>query len=179
MKILKWIGIIILITVAAVLIMASMKPDVFRVERTANIPAAPEKIFPYLNDLKKSQSWSPWEDLDPDMKRTFSGPQSGKGAAYAWAGDKNIGEGSMEITESLPSSKVVSRLDFTKPFEAHNIVTYTLTPKGNTTDVTWTMEGPNTFLGKVISVVMNCDKMVGKQFETGLANLRTVVQAEG
>lgn len=178
MKILKFIGIILVVGIVTVLGLALMKPDYFRVERTATIQASASEIFPYLNNQKKSMEWSPWEKMDPDMERTFSGPESGVGASYAWKGDKNIGEGSMTITESIPDSKVVSTLEFIKPMAGLNTVEFTLHPHDNATDVTWSMHGPQPFIGKVMSVFMNCDKMIGQQFETGLQNLKNTVEAE-
>ena len=121
--------IVVVVAVAGVLIFAATKPDVFRVTRSAAIKAPPERIQAQLSDFRGWQAWSPWEKLDPAMKRRFGGAQKGKGATYAWEGNGNVGQGSMEITESTPQ-KVAMDLDFVKPFEAHNKVTFTLAPKG-------------------------------------------------
>ncbi len=170
----KIIAIAIVVLIAAFLIYAATKPDTFRVQRAASIKAPPEKIFALINDFHSWGSWSPYEKKDPAMKRTHSGAANGKGAVYAWDGNKEIGKGSMEITESSPPSRVAIKLDFVKPFEAHNIVELTLEPKGDSTNVTWAMHGPNTYFAKVMSIFFSMDRMVGKDFETGLANLKTV-----
>ena len=173
---LKTIIIAIVILIAALLVYAATKPDTFRVERTASIKAPPEKIFPYLNDLRKGEAWSPYEKKDPAMKRTFSGAASGKGSVYEFDGNKEIGKGRLEIIETVPPSKVVITLDMFKPFEGHNIVEYTLEPKGDATIVTWAMHGDMSYISKVMSIFINIDSMIGKDFETGLANLKTVVE---
>ncbi len=173
---LKIIGIVIAALIVGILIFAATKPDTFRVQRSASIKAPPEKVFALINDFKAWVAWSPWEKKDPAMKRTFGAVTIGKGAHYAWDGDKNIGQGSMEITESVSSSKIVLKLDFLKPFEAHNIVEFTLAAQGDTTNVTWAMHGPANFMSKLIQVFMSMDSMVGKDFETGLANLKTAAE---
>ena len=172
----KIIGIVIAVLIAGVLIFAATKPDTFRVERSAVIKAPPEKVFAILNDFQKWGAWSPWEKKDPAMKRTFGATTSGKGAKYAWEGNKDVGKGSMEIAESSPSSKLTIKLDFIEPFEGHNIVEFTLEPKGDSTNVTWTMHGPMPFISKVISVFCSMDSMIGKDFEAGLANLKTAAE---
>jgi len=173
---LKKIVIVVVVLIAALLAFAATQPDTFRVQRATNIKAPPEKIFALINDLHRWDSWSPWEKMDPAMKRTFSGAASGKGAVYAWEGNSKVGEGRMEITESSPPSKVTIKLDFLKPFEAHNIAEYTLEAKGDSTNITWAMYGPSPFISKVIQVFFSMDSMVGKDFETGLANLKTVAE---
>jgi uncharacterized protein YndB with AHSA1/START domain len=173
---LKTIAIIIAVLIAGVLIFAATKPDTFRVERSASIKAPPEKIFAILNDFKQWGAWSPWEKKDPAMKRNFGAITAGKGATYGWEGNKEVGTGSMAITESVPSTKLAINLDFLKPFEAHNFAEFTLTPQGDTTQVTWAMHGPANFMTKVIHVFMNMDKMVGPDFEAGLANLKAAAE---
>ena len=173
---LKTILIIVVVLIAGVLIFAATKPDTFRVQRSASIKAPPEKIFPLINDFKRWDAWSPWEKKDLAMKKTFGATTSGKGATYAWEGNKDVGEGSMRIAESVPPSKITINLDFLKPFEAHNIVEYTLTPKGDTTTVSWVLHGPMPYMSKVISIFCDMDRMVGKDFEAGLANLKAVVE---
>ena len=169
---LKIIGIVIVVLVAAVLILAATKPDTFRVQRAASIKAPPEKIFALIKDFNRWGAWSPWEKKDPAMKRTFGATTSGKGAVYAWEGNKDVGQGRMEIAESVPPSKVALNLDFVKPFKAHNLVEFTLEPKGDATNVTWAMQGDTPYFAKIIHVFINMDQMVGKDFETGLANLK-------
>ena len=173
---LKIIGIVITVVIAGVLIFAAAKPDIFRVQRSAGIKAPPEKVFALINDFKSWSAWSPWEKKDPAMKRTFGAVTSGKGAQYAWDGNKDVGQGSMEITESVPSSKIVLKLDFIKPFEGHNVVEFTLTPQGDTTNVAWVMQGPTPYFAKIFHVFMDMDSMVGKDFESGLANLKTAAE---
>jgi uncharacterized protein YndB with AHSA1/START domain len=175
---LKTIAVVVVVLLAAVLVFAATKPDTFRVQRVASIKAPPEKIFPYINDLRSFGTWSPYEKKDPAMQRTFSGPASGKGAVYEWDGDKNVGKGRMEIADTAPPSKVAIKLDFVRPFEAHNIVEFTLSPKGDSTDVTWAMQGPVPYVAKIMHVFVDMDSMVGKDFEAGLANLKTVAEKQ-
>ena len=166
----------VMAVIAAILIFAATKPDIFRVQRAAGIKAPPEKIFAIINDFKRWDAWSPWEKKDPAMKRTFGATTDGKGAVYAWEGNKDVGQGRMEIADSVAPSKVTLKLDFMKPFEAHNIVEFTLEPKGDVTAVTWAMQGPTPYFAKIIHVFMDMDSMVGKDFETGLANLKAVAE---
>ena len=172
----KIIVIVLVVVIAAILGYAATRPDTFSVQRAASIKAPPEKIFPLIDDFHRWTVWSPWEKLDPDMKRTFSGSAAGKGAAYAWQGNSKVGEGRMEILDDPAPSKIVIKLDFIKPFEGHNITTFLLVPKGDVTDVTWTMDGPSPFVSKLIGVFMNMDKMIGNDFETGLANLKAAAE---
>jgi len=167
--------IVVALVIAGVLIYAATKPDVFRVTRSASIKAPPEKIQAQLADFHGWQAWSPWEKMDPAMKRTFGGAPKGKGATYAWEGNRNVGQGRMEITEAA-ADKVALDLDFVKPFEAHNKVVFALNPKGDTTDVTWSMVGPVPYFAKIMHVFVDMDGMVGSQFETGLGNLRAVTE---
>ena len=169
----KKIAIAVAVLLGALLIYAATQPDTFRIQRAATIKAPPERIFAVLNDFLRWESWSPWEKKDPAMKRTFSAVTSGKGAVYAWEGNRDVGQGRMEIAESVAPSKVAIKLDFVKPFEAHNIVEFTLEPKGDSTHVTWAMQGPMPYISKLITVFVNMDSMVGKDFEAGLANLKT------
>jgi uncharacterized protein YndB with AHSA1/START domain len=170
------IAILITVLVVGVLILAATKPDSFQVRRSTVIKASPEKVFELINDFKAWAAWSPWEKKDLAMKKTFGATSSGKGATYAWEGDKNVGQGSMEITESAPSSRIVLKLDFLKPFEAHNTVEFVLKPEGDATGVSWTMTGPTPFLGKIIHVFIDMDKMVGGDFESGLAAMKTAAE---
>jgi len=176
---LKIIGIaaaIIVVVVAGILIYAATKPNEFRVQRSLAIKASPDKIYPLIVDLHGWAAWSPYEKKDPDMKRSFSGAESGKGAVYEWNGNRNVGHGRMEITETAAPSKAVIKLDFFSPFEAHNTAEFTLAPQGDSTNVTWSMYGPNVFMGKVMQVFMNMDRMVGSDFEAGLQALKARVE---
>ncbi|HEY7656830.1 MAG TPA: SRPBCC family protein [Burkholderiales bacterium] len=173
---LKITGIIIAIAVAAVLLLAANKPDFFRVERRASIQAPPEKIFPLINDLRAFNTWNPYEKKDPNLKGRYSGPASGRGAGYAFEGNKDVGKGSVEILESSPPSKVTMKLSMVEPFRAENTVEFTLVPKGGATRVTWAMQGPAPFIAKVIHVFIDMDKMVGKDFESGLASLKVIAE---
>jgi uncharacterized protein YndB with AHSA1/START domain len=172
----KTIAVIVVVLIAALLIYAATRPDTFRVERTATIKAPPEKIFPYLSDFRKGIDWSPYEKKYPAMKRTYSGATSGKGSVYEFAGNKEVGTGRLEIIESTPPSKVVLSLNMRKPFEGHNIIEYTLEPKGDSTNFTWAIHGPVPYLGKVMCIFVSMDKMIGKDFEAGFANLKAVVE---
>jgi len=170
----------ILITLAAVLavflIYAAFRADTFHIQRSANIQAPAEKLFAIINDHHQWSAWSPWEKLDPAMKKTFSGAASGKGAIFEWEGNKEVGSGRNEIIESIPATKVIMQLDMFTPFEAHNIVEFTLTPQGDTTTVTWAMHGRQPYMAKVMSIFFDCDKIVGGMFEEGLANLKKVAE---
>ena len=168
----KKIGIGILILIVGIHAFAATKPDTFRVERTATINAPAETVFALVNDFRQWDTWSPWEKLDPNMKKTHSGSPSGVGAVYAWEGNSDAGAGQMEITESVPPSSVTIDLDFTAPFESSSVTEFTLVPVGDATTVTWSMHGRNQFLGKLMSVFISMDAMVGKDFEEGLANLK-------
>lgn len=164
------------ILIGSILLYAATKPDTFRVERTATINAPPEKIFALINDFNQWPVWSPWEKLDPNMARTLGGAPSGKGATYAWQGNKDVGKGRMEILESTPPSQIEIQLDFLEPFEGHNITNFTLEPAGGATKVNWVMHGPSPFLTKIMQVFMDMDAMIGKDFEQGLANLKTAAE---
>ncbi len=172
----KKIAIVVAVLIAGILGFAATKPDTFRVQRAAAIKAPPEKVFALINDFKRWDAWSPWEKKDPAMKRTWGAVTSGKGAKYAWDGNSEVGQGSMEITESVPSSKITLKLDFVKPFEGHSIVEFTLEPKGDVTNVTWAMHGPMPYLSKVVSIFCSMDSMIGKDYEAGLANMKAVAE---
>ncbi len=170
------VAIVLVILVAAVLVIASMTPDTFRIQRSATIKTPPEKVFPHINDFHNWQAWSPWEKLDPALKRTFSGPQQGKGTVYEWEGNKRVGKGRMEITESSSPSRIVIKLDFFQPFEAHNTADFTFAGQGESTLLTWGMNGQRPFMFKVMGLFMNFDKLIGKDFEAGLANLKQITE---
>lgn len=170
------IAVVALAALAGVLLLAATKPDSFRVQRSASIKAPPEKIFPLINDFSRWGAWSPYEKKDPAMQRRLGAATAGKGAVYAWAGDKNVGKGRMEIAESSPPSKVVLKLDFSAPFEAHNVVEFTMTPKGDATEVNWDTRGPTPYLAKILHVFFDMDRMVGSDFEAGLAGLKALAE---
>lgn len=172
---LKIIAIIIALLIAVVLIYAATKPDSFRIERSTTLKAPPEKISAYLTDFKQWAAWSPWEEKDLAMQRSFSGAASGKGAIYGWEGNKNIGTGRMEILDVQPQ-KVTIKLDFFSPFEAHNTAEYVLEPQGDNTKVTWAMFGPSNYMSKVMTTLMSMEKMVGPDFEAGLAKLKAAAE---
>ena len=170
------IAVVLAIVIAVVLILAAAKPDTFSVQRGATMKAPPEKIFSLINDFHQWGKWSPWENRDPAMTRSFSGAESGQGAVYAWEGNKNVGSGRMEILDASAPSKIIIKLDFLKPFEAHNTAEFTMLPQGDATSVNWVMHGPAPFLSKMMQVFMNMDKMIGKDFEAGLANLKGLAE---
>ena len=176
---LKIVGIVVavlIVAVVAVLAYAATRPDSFRVQRSARIKAPPEKIFPLIDNYRNWPQWSPYENRDPDMKRTFSGAPSGKGAKYAWEGNKNVGTGEMEIIDTAPPNKVLIKLDFIKPFEGHNVAEFTLEPQGESTNVTWAMHGPVPLIGKVMHMVFDMDKMIGNDFATGLDKMKAAAE---
>jgi uncharacterized protein YndB with AHSA1/START domain len=166
--------IVLLVLVGGILLFAATRPDAFRVERSASIKAPPEKIFAFISDFHLWTAWSPWENIDPALKRTYSGAAGGKGAVYAWEGNSKVGAGRMEILEAAPGSKIAIKLDFFKPFEGHNVAEFTFNRKEEVTTVTWAMFGPSPYMSKVMGLVINMDRMVGGQFDTGLANLKSI-----
>jgi hypothetical protein len=178
---LEIIAIILAILIAIVLLViifaSTTRPNTFTYARSTKINAGPEKIAPLISDFKKWGAWSPYENRDPNLKRTYSGSPSGVGAVYAWEGNKNVGSGRMEILESTPRN-VRIQLDFTAPFKANNIAEFTLTPQSGATEVVWAMTGKNVLIGKVMSLFMDMDKMVGNDFATGLASMKAVAEAK-
>ena len=173
---LKKIAIGITAVIVIILGLALAQPSTFTVTRSITIQAAPDKIYPLVSDFHRWKSWSPWENLDPNMVRTFSGPASGVGAVYGWEGNDQVGAGRMEITAAAPASRVDIKLDFLKPFESHNTTVITLEPKGDATTVVWTMSGPSAFITKLMGVFVSMDKMVGPDFEKGLASLKSATE---
>ena len=172
----KKIALVIVVLVAALLIYAATRPDALHVQRAASIKAPPEKIFPLINDFHSWSSWSPYEKLDPAMKRAYSGATNGKGAVYEWDGNSQVGQGRMEITDASHPSRVTIKLDFIRPFEGHNTAEFALVPQGNATNVSWTMDGRSPYVAKLMGVFIDMDNMVGKDFETGLANLKAIAE---
>jgi carbon monoxide dehydrogenase subunit G len=170
----KVIVIALVVVIAGILAIAATRPDTFRVERSTRISAPPEKIFHYVNDFHQWGVWSPYEKLDPAMQRIFRGSVAGKGAVYEWDGNGKVGKGRMEIVESADPGKIVIKLDFVGPIEGHNTASFTFRPVGSATQVTWSMDGPAPYISKVMGLIFNMDKMIGGEFEKGLANLRAV-----
>jgi hypothetical protein len=164
------------LVMAIVLITAACQPDIFRIERSATVKAGPEKLFSQIDDLRNWAAWSPFERLDPAMSKTFTGPASGKGAVLEWSGNSKAGAGRMEIIESTPPGRVLIKLDFLKPFEGHNTAEFTMVPSGEGTRITWSMTGKSPFAMKVMHLVLNMDKMLGKNFEEGLGNLKALAE---
>jgi hypothetical protein len=172
-KILIGLAAVILVFLIAV---ALRSPD-FRVERSATLSASPDVLFEQVNDHRKFTAWNPFMKLDPNVKNTYSGPDSGVGSVCTWDGNKDIGAGSATITESRPNELVRLRMDWKRPMEGAATVDFTFKPAGDKTVVTWAMYGKNNFMGKLVSLFMDCDKMCGPQFEKGLADLGTVVSS--
>lgn len=169
---LKKIGIVVVLLIVVVLGLAATKPDTFSLQREATINAPREKVFALVNDFREWGKWSPWEKLDPNMKRTYGGTPNGVGSTYAWEGNSDAGAGSMQILSSTPPSKVEIQLDFTKPFESHNVTEFMIDSTAAGTHVVWSMRGPNPFISKIMTVFMSVDKMVGPDFEKGLASMK-------
>ena len=176
LEIIAIIAAILAVAIAAVLILAMRKPGTLRVTRTTSIRAPAERIFPLISDFHQWVTWSPYEQKDPAMKRSYSGAERGRGAVYAWDGNSNVGSGRMEILDAASPSKIVIKLDFFKPFEGHNTAEFTMLPQGDVTNLTWTMHGPAVFMTKVMQLFINLDHMIGKDFEVGLANLKTITE---
>jgi len=172
---------IILIAIPAVivvfLIVVAFQPSDFRIVRSTSIAASPEAVFPQVNDFHKWEAWSPWAKLDPAMKQTYDGATAGRGAGYYWVGNKKVGEGRMTIIESSPNQMIRIKLEFFKPFAAVNTTEFTFTPQGNQTAIIWSMTGTNNFMAKAFCLFMNMDRMVGGDFEKGLARMKSVAEA--
>jgi hypothetical protein len=168
------LGLVLLVAVFAIVV--SLRPAEFRVSRTATIAAPAPVVFEQVNDLHNWNTWSPWAKMDPNAKVTFEGPQAGEGAAFGWAGNSKVGEGKMTIVESKPGELVRYRLEFLKPFAATNTADFTLRPQGGQTAVTWAMYGRNNFISKAMSLVMDCDKMIGGEFEKGLRDMKSIAE---
>ena len=172
---------IILITVAVIIsvlaVVVALQPAEFRVARSATVSAPAQVVYAQVEDLRKWQAWNPWQKIDPAMKLTFAGPATGPGASYSWVGNNQVGEGRLTIIESRPNDLVRIKLEFMKPFAATNTAEFTFKPEGDKTAVTWSMQGNNNFIAKALHLVMNMDKMVGGQFEKGLADMKLVAEA--
>ena len=168
--------IVILLVVAFFVVLGLTGPATFNIVREADYEATPASVFAQINDFHKWVAWSPWEKMDPAMRREYSGAASGVGARYAWVGNKKVGEGNMEITQAELNKMVQLDLHFLKPFQADNVTEFMIAPKGKLTTLRWEMRGPRPFFMRMMRLFMDMDKMVGKDFETGLANLRAVVE---
>lgn len=166
------------VLLAGLLVYAATRPGTFRVARMQTIEAPPNRIFDLVGDFHAWSAWSPYEKLDPSMKKTFSGANRGKGAVYAWSGNSKAGEGRMEIVDAVSPSLIRIKLDFMKPFEGHNTAEFTLETKGGTTEITWAMSGPQPYMFKLMSVFLNMDNMIGKEFAAGLAKLKVVAESQ-
>jgi uncharacterized protein YndB with AHSA1/START domain len=168
---------IIVVVVIVLCVVISMQPANFTVTRSATFNAQPDRVFTQVNDFKNWSAWSPWEKLDPNMKKTVSDPSAGKGASYAWTGNDEVGEGKMTIADSHPSEHIKVDLEFIKPFAMKSVTNFTFKPEGDKTTMTWAMTGEHNFVSKAMCLVMDMDKMVGSDFEKGLANLKPIVEA--
>jgi uncharacterized protein YndB with AHSA1/START domain len=157
---------------------ASRKPDEFKVERRLMMAAPPETVFAQINDLVLWQDWSPWAKKDPNAKAHFGAVTAGEGANFGWDGNNQVGKGQMTITQSVPAEKVVLRLEFEKPFKATNTAQFSLLPAAGGTEVVWSMHGPANLMSKVMDLVMNMDRMVGSDFEKGLASLKAICEGK-
>ena len=172
---LRKIIVVLAVLLAGFLIFIATRPAAFVITRSAVIPATPDRVFALVNDFHVWNDWSPWAKMDPACKNTFDGPASGVGAKFGWSGNNSVGEGRMEITESKPNDSIKLDLIFVRPMEGKNLTVFTFKPEGSGTRVTWTMSGDNNFIGKLFSFVLNCDKMVGGQFEQGFDNMKAKV----
>jgi len=176
-KILLGIVVMVVVLLAVVLVLVLRQPTHYQVERSATINAPAPVAFGLVNDFHKWDSWSPWAKLDPNMTQKYDGPPSGNGAIYSWSGNSQVGEGKMTIVESRPSDLVRIKLEFIKPFAATNATEFSFIPSGNQTNVKWTMSGDNNFIGKAFSLFMNMDKMIGDDFDKGLAQMKKAAEA--
>ena len=172
---------LIILTVLAVLlvvliVVVSTRPSEYKVARSTVVNAPAATVFPQVNELKKWEAWNPWGKIDPNMKLTYSGPASGVGAVYAWVGNSDVGEGQGTIMESRPNELVQLKLEFFKPMAGVGTAAFTFKPQGDKTEITWTMSGQNNFIGKAMCMIMNMDKMIGSQFEKGLADLKAAAE---
>jgi uncharacterized protein YndB with AHSA1/START domain len=173
----KKVLIVLLVLVLGFVAFVATRPATYHVERTATVAAPPAAVYARIADFREWEAWSPWENLDPAMTKTFEGAESGVGAGYHWAGNDQVGEGRMTITEATPERRLLIRLEFIKPWAATNATAFDLEPSGDGTRVKWTMDGTNDFMGKAMSVFVNMDQMIGKDFERGLASLDSLVRA--
>lgn len=172
----KKIALLLAAMIAALVVVVAMQPSEFRITRTATVSAPAAAVFAQVNDFHNWETWSPWAKLDPAMKQTFAGAPAGTGAIYTWAGNAQVGEGRMTVTESRPNELIKIKLEFLKPFASVATADFTFNTESNQTSVTWSMEGRNNFFAKAIGLFLNMDKMVGGQFETGLAQMKAAAE---
>lgn len=166
------------VAIAALVVLIASRPGEFRITRSARMHAPPSTVFSHVNDFHLWDAWSPWAKLDPDCHNEFFGPSSGQGASFAWDGNSKIGAGRMEIVDSRPCDLIRIRLEFLRPFKAVNTAEFTFQPEGDQTLVAWSMYGKSNFISKAMSLVMDCDKMVGPQFEKGMASLQRIAESD-
>lgn len=176
-SILKKVLLAMLLIVVVLIVVVALQPAEYRVTRTATMTAPVAAVFPHVNELKKWEAWSPWAKLDPTTKYTYEGPPSGQGAAVSWAGNAQVGEGRMTISESRPNEFIQMNLEFFKPMAGTSTAEFAFKPEGSQTTVTWSMTGKNNFVGKAMCLVMNMDKMLGGEFEKGLASIQSLVES--
>ncbi|MBI3183056.1 MAG: SRPBCC family protein [Myxococcales bacterium] len=175
---LKKLLILVALLVVVLVAVIATRPSTYRVERSAAISTPPELVFAQVSDFHKWAAWSPWEKLDPNQKKTFEGPEAGVGASHHWSGNDQVGEGKMTITALKPSERIDIKLEFIRPWQATNSVEFLFKPEQAGTQVTWAVNGNNDFMGKAMTLFMDMDQMMGKDFEQGLANLKALAEAE-
>lgn len=179
MSILKKVLLVLAIGIGGFIAFAATRPDTYKVERSLKMEAPADIVFAQLDNFKAFAAWSPWDKLDPNMKKTFEGPAQGVGAGYAWEGNDKVGKGKMTITNTTPPTSVVYKLEFLEPFASVATTTFSIKPEGEkASNVTWTMDGKNDLIGKAFGVFMDMDKMIGADFEKGLGGLKTIAEAE-
>lgn len=171
----KILGLLVAVFVGLIAFIA-MRPDEFHVTRSATIAAPPTAVFEHVNDLHKWEAWSPWDKIDPEMKKTYEGAETGVGSGYSWVGNSEVGEGKISITESVPNERIAMKLEMIKPMAAVNDVEFTFKPEGDATVVSWSIDGKNDFIGKAMDLFLNMDAMIGSQFDKGLASLKEIVE---
>ena len=165
------------VLVIALVVIVAVQPSEFRIARTATIAAPPPVVFAQVNDFRKWDAWNPWAKIDPAIKQGYEGAPAGKGAVYTWAGNNEVGEGRMTITESRPNELIRIQMEFLKPFQGRSTAEFTFKPEGDRTAVTWSMAGEHNFIAKAMHLVMNLDRMIGANFEKGLAQMKSVAEA--
>lgn len=175
---LKKILIALVVLVAIFAVVVAMQPADFRYERKMTMNAAPETIFPLVNNFHQWEGWSPWAKIDPDAKTSYEGPDEGVGAIFKWDGNKNVGTGRMTVVESEPNERINIKLDFFKPFEGTHTAEFTFAPAGTQTEVSWSMYGRNDFIGKAMGLIIDCEKMMGDMFNQGLAAIKAIAEAK-
>lgn len=172
----KTIATALAIALGVLLLYAATRPDTFRVQRSASIRASAEKIHPLINDMRRFNSWNPYNKKDPHVKGSYRGPAAGPGAGYDFEGNKDVGKGSIQIVDPVTPNRVSMKLDMIEPFEGHNRVEFTLAPRGDSTEVTWAIHGPSPFMAKLMGIFFDMDRMIGRDFEAGLADLKAAAE---